>query len=83
MVERKELLNYAIKGLGADISAIEERIERGYNLIDRINKGTAKTEKTVTEIYEAIGKYQAEIKALNSKRDDLLFEEMMADENKE
>ena len=79
MVERKELLNYAIKGLGADISAIEERIERGYNLIDRINRNVAKTTKSKEEITETIEKYQQNRNELIRKRDNLLFDEMMAD----
>ena len=44
-MDRKEILNYAIKGLESEISAIESKIDRGYNLIDEINRKVAKTKK--------------------------------------
>ena len=44
-MDRKEILNYAIKGLESEISAIESKIDRGYNVIDKINRNVAKTKK--------------------------------------
>ena len=78
-MDRKEILNYAIKGLESEISAIKSKIDRGYNLIDEINRKEAKTKKTREEILETIEKYQQEINALIKKRDNLLFDEMMAE----
>ena len=72
----KEILNYAIKGLESEISAIESKIDRGYNLIDEINRKVAKTKKTREEILETIEKYQQKRDALIKKRDNLLFDEM-------
>ena len=72
-------MNYAIKGLKSEISAIESKIDRGYNLIDEINRDVAKTTKNREEIFETIEKYQQEINALIKKRDNILFDEMMAE----
>ena len=51
-MNRKEILNYATKGLESEISAIESKIDRGYNLIDEINRKVAKTKKSGKEILE-------------------------------
>ena len=59
-MDRKEILNYAIKGLESEISAIESKIDRGYNLIDEINSNIAKTTKSREEILKSIEKYQQE-----------------------
>ena len=76
MMDRKEILNYAIKGLESEISVIESKIDRGYNLIDEINRNVAKTTKSREEILETIEKYQQKRDALIKKRDNLLFDEM-------
>ena len=78
-MDMKEILNYAIKGLESEISAIESKIDRGYNLIDEINRKVAKTKKTREEILETIEKYQQKRDALIKKRDNLLFDEMMTE----
>ena len=78
-MNRKELLNYAIKELGAEISELESKIDRGYNLIDEINRKVAKTKKSREEILETIEKYQQQRNELVKKRDKLLFDKMMAD----
>ena len=82
-MDRKELLHYAIKGLGVEIAEIEQKISKGYNIIDKINKGQqVNTTKTTTEILETIEKYRQERNDLQQKRDNLLFDEMMADEDR-
>ena len=78
-MDMKEILDYAIKGLESEISAIESKIDRGYNLIDEINRNVAKTTKSREEIFETIEKYQQERDALIKKRDNLLFDETMAE----
>ena len=50
-MDRKEILNYAIKGLESEISAIESKIDRGYNLIDEINRDVAKTTEKQNNIW--------------------------------
>ena len=78
-MDMKEILSYAINGLESEISAIKSKIERGYNLIDEINRNVAKTTKSREEIFETIEKYQQKRNALIKKRDNLLFDEMMAE----
>ena len=78
-MDMKEILDYAIKGLESEISAIESKIDRGYNLIDEINRNVAKTTKSREEIFETIEKYQQKRDAFIKKRDNLLFDEMMAE----
>lgn len=72
-------MDYAIKDLESEISAIESKIDRGYNLIDEINRNVAKTTKSREEIFETIEKYQQKRDAFIKKRDNLLFDEMMAE----
>lgn len=78
-MNRKELLNYAIKGIGAEITELESKIDKGYNVIDKINRNVAKTTKSREEILETIEKYQQQRNESIKKRDTLLFDEMMAD----
>ena len=78
-MDMKEILDYAIKGLESEISATESKIDRGYNLIDEINRNVAKTTKSREEILKAIEKYQQKRNELIKKRDNLLFDEMMAE----
>jgi hypothetical protein len=82
-MDNKELLHYAIKGLGVEIAENELKISKGYNIIDKLNKGQeVNTIKTRAEILETIEKYRQKRDELQKKRDNLLFEEMMAEEDK-
>ena len=67
-MDMKEILDYAIKGLESEISAIESKIDRGYNLIDEINRNIAKTTKSRQEILKSIEKYQQKRNALIKKK---------------
>ena len=78
-MDRKELLGYAIKGLEAEISELESKIDRGYNVIDKINRNVAKTTKSREEILETIEEYQQKRNGFIKKRDNLLFDEMMTE----
>lgn len=82
-MDRKVLLNYAIKGIGVEIAENELKISKGYSIIDRINrKEQVNTTKTRAEILETIEKYKLIRDDLRKQRDDLLFEEMMVDEDR-
>lgn len=82
-MNRKELLNYAIKGIGVEIAEVESKIVKGYSVIDKINRNVAtETTKTRAEILETIEKYKLIRDDLRKQRDDLLFDEMMVDEDK-
>lgn len=79
-MDRKELLDYAMKGIGAEISECESKIDKGYSVIDKINRNVAPpTAKSKAEILETIEKYQQKRSILIQKRDKLLFDYMMAD----
>lgn len=82
-MDRKELLKYAIKGIGTEISEYESKIEKGYSIIDKLNrKEKVNTTKSREEILETIEKFKATRDKLRKKRDDLLFEDMMAEEDR-
>ena len=82
-MDRKQLLDYAIKGIGTEISGYESKIDKGYKVIDKINRNIAtETTKSKAEILETIEKYQQERSKLVQKRDKLLFDYMMADTDK-
>ena len=78
-MKRKELLRYAIKGIGVEIAEFESKIDKGYAVIDKINRNVIKTRKTKTEIIEAIEKFQQKRDILIKKRDKLLFDDLMAE----
>ena len=55
IVDRKELLGYAIKGIGMEISEYESKIDKGYAVIDKINRKIATaTTKSREEILKTI-----------------------------
>lgn len=81
-MDNKELLRYAIKGIGAEIAEIESKIERGAKVIDEINRGVRTSKKSREEILNAIQEYQYQRDELRAKRDNLLFDEMMVDEDR-
>ena len=82
-MDRKELLRYAIKGIGTEISEYESKIEKGYAVIDKINRNIAtETTKSREEILETIAKFKTVRDELRKKRDNLLFEDMMVDEDR-
>ena len=79
-MNRKELLDYAIKGLDVEIAEIESKIDKGYAMIDKINRNVAPpTAKSREEITEKIQGYQQKRAERIQKRDKLLFDEMMAE----
>lgn len=79
-MNRKELLRYAIKGIGVEIAECESKIDKGYSIIDKINRNVAPpTTKSKAEVLATIEKYQQERSELIKKRDRLLFDDMMAE----
>jgi hypothetical protein len=80
IVNRKELLRYAIKGIGVEIAECESKIDKGYSVIDKINrKQKVNTTKTRAEILETIEKYQQKRNELIQERERLLFDDLMAE----
>ena len=79
-MNRKELLRYAIKGIGVEIAEFESKIDKGYSVIDKINRNKATdTTKSKEEILETIQKYQQQRTESIKKRDRLLFDDLMAE----
>lgn len=77
-MNRKELIQYAVKGLSAEIAGHEERLMKGYNCLDKINRGeTLKSGKTRAEIIDIINEKEQIINDLIKKRENLLWEEAM------
>lgn len=64
VLNQKQLIEYAIKGVNADIGKIERSIRRGENLLLAIEKGIAQSNKTPLEIKQSIQKKKAEIEHL-------------------
>ena len=79
-MNRKELLRYAIKGLDVEIAEYESKIDKGYSVIDKINRNVAPaTAKSKEEILETIENYQRQRNESIKKRDKLLFDDLMAE----
>lgn len=65
----KEILQYAIKGITAEIEQLEKDIKQGYKYIEQIDKGEkVKTPKTKQEILEIIAVKDAEMKRLEKEK---------------
>ena len=64
VLTKKELIEYAIKGIDADIGKIERSIRRGENLLLAIEKGISQSNKTPLEIKQSIQKKKAEVEHL-------------------
>ena len=79
-MNRKELLRYAIQGINVEIADIENKIDKGYSVIDKINRNVAPTTaKSKEEITEKIKEYQQKRAESIKKRDRLLFDDLMAE----
>ena len=73
-MEYKEILNYAIKGLGYELEKVDKSLRRGRKLIEQYNRGeTLKTDLTIYEIKEVCSKKVAEIELLEKKINELLW----------
>ncbi len=65
----KKILQYAIKGIAAEIEQLEKDIKQGYKYIEQIDKGQkVKTPKTKQEILEIIAEKDAEMKKLEKEK---------------
>lgn len=67
-LSQKQIIEYAVKGINADIDKIERSIKRGERLLLAKKKGIAPySDKTPTEIKQIIQKKKAEVESLVSK----------------
>lgn len=74
-METKEIYEWAIRGLRAEVEKLGNDIFNGKRLISEYEKGgKPKTPKTKEEIREIINRKEAEIEELDRKRISLQFD---------
>lgn len=72
MLSQKEIYDYALKGISAEIERLERDIRQGYRYIEQIDKGEkVTTPKTKLEIIEICRKKKAEIERLDKEKSDI------------
>lgn len=72
MLNQKQILEYAVKGLRSEIDKLEKDINIGKKYLSEYEKGgKPKTPKTPDEIKAIIQSKKAEIKKLDKERFDL------------
>lgn len=75
MLDQKQIFEYAVKGIAAEITELEKTVRQGYDLVKKIENGeTVKTPKTKHEILDIIREKKAEIERLDKERFDLKWE---------
>lgn len=75
MLNYKSILEYAVKGLTAEIEELEKTVRQGYALVKQIDNGEkVKTPKTKYEILEICREKNAKIERLDKERFELRWE---------
>ncbi len=83
MLNYKQILEYAIKGINGEIEQLEKEVKQGYKFIEQIENGEkVKTPKTKYEIYAICRKKNEKIKQLDKERFELSFELSELEEEK-
>lgn len=76
-MEEKSLIEWAIKGIHAEIDQLEKDINTGRRLLRQYERGEKpKTSKTPDEIRDIIAKLKAETEELNCQRVYLTWRKM-------
>ena len=76
-MEEKSLIEWAIKGIHAEIDRLEKDINTGRRLLLQYERGEKpKTSKTPDEIRDIIAKLKAETEELNRQRVYLVWRKM-------
>lgn len=74
-MEQKELLEWAIKGLYAEIQELEKTVQKGEKYLEEYQKGKQTgTKKSPEEIKKIISEKKKQIEILDKKRFDLSWE---------
>lgn len=74
MLNEKQILEYALKGVNAEIAEIEKKVNQGKKFLQQYENGEKpKTPKTAYEIKEIVKQKKAEIEELNKKRFELTW----------
>lgn len=75
MMNEKDLIKWAVKGIAAEIDGLEKTVNQGRQLLLQYERGQKpKTTKTPAEIREVIQEKKAEIERLDKMRFDLTWE---------
>lgn len=75
MMNEKDLIKWAVKGITAEIDSIEKTVNQGKQLLLQYERGEKpKTTKTPFEIRQIIQEKKAEIERLDKMRFDLTWE---------
>ena len=75
MLNQKQILEYAVKGLTVEIEKLEKEIKQGYKFIEQIDNGEkVKTPKTKFEILEIINKKDEQLKNLEKAKFELKWQ---------
>lgn len=75
MMNYKQILEYAVKGITAEIDDLEKTVRQGYALVKQIDNGEkVKSPKTRYEILEICREKNAKIERLDKERFDLRWE---------
>ncbi len=75
MMNEKDLIKWAVKGIAAEIDGLEKTVNQGKQLLLQYERGQKpKTTKTPDEIREVIQEKKAEIERLAKMRFDLTWE---------
>lgn len=84
MLNQKEILQYAMKGIAVEIEELEKAIKQGYKYIEQIDKGEmVNTKKTKYEILDIITEKDKQMKQLEKEKFNIKWqiEVEMQDEN--
>lgn len=74
-MRKEELINYAMKGILADIRDLEKQVEKGKQYLRMIeNRGEVPTKLSINEIQAVITQKREEIERLDRMRFDLQWE---------
>ena len=65
----KEILQYALKGIAAEIEQLEKEVKQGYKLVEQIDNGEkVKTPKTKFEILDIISEKKEKMQKLEKEK---------------
>lgn len=74
-MNQKEIIEFAIKGITAEIRELESTVEKGRKYLEDLAKGKKiKSPKNASEIKEIIHNAQAKIEELDKKKFDLQWQ---------
>lgn len=75
MLDQKQILEYAVKGITAEISELEKAVRHGYDLVKKIENGEkVKTPKTEYEILDICRDKKANIEKLEQMKNELKWQ---------